>query len=312
MISIVSPVFNEEENLVELTERISNVFKKIDMEYEIILVENGSSDKSLEKIKAIRAQDQHIKFIKLSRNFGHQGGLFAGLCHAKGDAVITLDGDLQHPPELIEEMVNLWKSGYEVIFTKKKDKKYELSLRFQLSRIFYKIISLISDLNLSFGQSDFRLLDRKAVRIICSLEERNKFLRGLVEWVGFQQIGIEYEVEQRRFGESKFSLKNYVSFALDGIFSFSQAPLKVFLGFGLLIATACLLYAGFYFIFGILYLLYPKTFSLPPGWATIVVSILFLSSVQLIGIGILGEYIGRIFVQTKKRPEFIIAEKELD
>lgn len=310
MISVISPIYNEADNLVELCERVVIALESIKEEFEFILVENGSVDSSLEIIKTLREKDPRIKFISLSRNFGHQGGILAGLTHASGDAVISLDGDLQHPPELIPEMVRLWKEGYGVVFTTKKMNRKERGLFVFANKIFYKLISSISDLKLVYGQSDYRLLDRKVVNVIINIPEKHKFIRGMVEWVGFSQIGVEYEVSPRKGGQSKFSLRNYVNFALDGIFSFSTFPLKIFLWFGLIIASFCVLYAGFYFVMGLITLFMPDKNLLPPGSATITVSILFLGGVQLIGIGCLGEYIGRIYSQTKERPDFIVKEKD--
>jgi dolichol-phosphate mannosyltransferase len=312
MISVISPIFNEADNLEELYRRVKGALESINEEFEFILVENGSTDRSLEIIKSIRAQDSRIKFISLSRNFGHQGAILAGLHFASGDAVISLDGDLQHPPELIPELIALWRKEYDVVFTTKRLGKEEKGVNLLAKRGFYKFISSIADVKLTYGQSDFRLLDRKVVNVLLQFSERNKFLRGIVQWVGFSQIGIEYEVSPRKRGESKFSLRNYLSFAFDGIFSFSIIPLRIFLWLGLTVAGFCGLYAIYYFIMGMITLLYPERNLLPPGSATITVSILFLGGVQLIGIGCLGEYIGRIYSQVKERPDFIVREKDLE
>jgi len=311
MISIVSPIYNEEDNLNDLCQSIVAVLEDINEEFEIILVENGSFDKSFEVMRRLRENDRRIKYIRLSRNFGHQGGIIAGLTHASGDAIITIDGDLQQPPELISELIKRWKGGYEVVFTTKKVNKRDGHSMLFLKSVFYKILTIISDVNLSFGQSDYRLLDRKVVDVILNIPERNKFLRGMVEWVGFAQIGIEYKVDPRKRGDSKFSFWSYVGFALDGIFSFSTIPLKIFLWVGVLIAIACGFYASYYFTIGLINLFIPGTYQLPPGWATITFSILFLGSIQLIGIGCLGEYIVRIFTQTKQRPDFVVKEISL-
>jgi dolichol-phosphate mannosyltransferase len=308
MISIISPIYNEADNLIVLYKRVVAALESVHEKFEFILVENGCSDRSLEIIKDLRKKDPRIKYVSLSRNFGHQGGIMAGLANASGDAVISLDGDLQHPPELIPKLVELWKSGYAVVFTTKKINKHDGDWRFFPTRIFYKIISYISDVSLTYGQSDYRLLDRKVVDVLLKIPEKNKFLRGMVKWVGFSQIGVEYEVAPRKSGESKFSLWDYISFAHDGIFSFSTIPLKVFLWIGVIIATFCGFYAFYYFVMGMITILYPKSNLLPPGSATITVSILFLGAVQLIGIGCLGEYIGRIYQEVRHRPRFVIRE----
>jgi len=311
MISIVSPVYNEAENLIELCQRIIKVIESIKEEFEIILVENGSIDSSLEIIKDLRKKDPRIKYVSLSRNFGHQGGLLAGLFYAHGDAVITMDGDLQHPPELIPEMVSLWKQGHDVVYTTKNELNSDKDWRSIPSKLFYRFLSRISEVNLSYGQSDFRLTDQKVVEVIRKLPEKNIFLRGMVEWLGFNQIGIQYNPPPRKRGHSKFHLRNYINFAFDGVFSFSTIPLRIFLWTGSMIALFCGFYGIYWLVIGLIYLYFPESLQLPPGWATLSVSITFLGSVQLLGIGILGEYLGRTYNQTKQRPDFVVKEKDL-
>ncbi len=310
MISLISPIYNEAENLLELYERVVKTLSYMEDSFELILIDNGSTDNSLLTIKELRKKDGRIKFLSLSRNFGHQGALLAGLAYASGDAVISLDGDLQHPPELIPQMIRLWKKGHEIVYTVKASGEHQRYSSF--SKIFYRLMSFMSELDLSRGQSDFRLLDRKVVDTLNRIPERHKFLRGLVDWVGFQKIALEYKVEARKRGESKFSLKNYLGFALDGIFSFSTIPLRVFLWTGLLIAFLCVMYAVFMIMLVVMGFFSSAKILFPPGWATLTVSILFLGSVQLIGIGILGEYIGRTYAQTKQRPDFIVKEESLN
>lgn len=312
MLSIISPVYNEAENLTELCTRIKAAVKTTGEDYEIILVENGSSDDSPLIIKDLNKKDPRIKYVRLSRNFGHQGAIMAGLVHATGDAIISIDADLQHPPELIPKLVDLWKQGHEVVYTVKKVEREEKGWRFFLTKLFYKLISSISDLGLAYGQSDYRLLDRKVVDVILSIPEKNKFIRGMVNWVGFSQIGIEYEVDPRKRGKSKFSFFNYINFALDGIFSFSTVPLRIFLWVGITVASFCGIWGLYYLCMGIINLFLPDRSLLPPGSATITVGVFFLGGVQLIGIGCLGEYIGRIYSQTKERPDFIVKEKNLE
>ncbi len=312
MLSIISPVYNEAENLTELCARIKAAVEAAKEDFEIILVENGSNDDSSRIIREMRNKDPRIKYVILSRNFGHQGAIMAGLAHASGDAVISLDADLQHPPELIPKLVDLWRKGHEVVYTVKKIETEERGLRFFLTRSFYKFISSISDIGLAYGQSDYRLLDRKVVDVILSIPEKNKFLRGMVKWVGFSQVGVEYEVNLRKYGKSKFSFWNYINFAFDGIFSFSTIPLRVFLWCGMAIASFCVIWGLYYLFMGVINLFLPNRDMLPPGSATITVGVFFLGGVQLIGIGCLGEYIGRIYSQTKERPDFIVKEKDLD
>ncbi len=311
LVSIVSPVYNEEDNIIELCDRVTAVFKEMPEEFELILIENGSTDQSMDIIKSLHEKDPRIKYLCLSRNFGHQGGILAGLVHASGEAVVSIDGDLQQPPELIPSLVEEWKNGYEIVYTTKIIENNNKDWRYYPRRLFYKIISAISDLHLTYGQSDFRLLDRKAVNVLLEIPEKDIFLRGLVDWIGFSQTNINYQVAPRKGGESKFTLSNYITFALDGILSFSTIPLKFFLWIGTIIAVFCGIWAIYYFIMGVINLVFPEIKLLPPGSATITVAIFFLGGIQLIGIGILGEYIGRIFYQTKERPNFIVKDKRL-
>jgi dolichol-phosphate mannosyltransferase len=312
MISIISPIYNEADNLQELYERIAAVFNSAAEVFEIILIDNGSVDDSLEIIKKLRTNDPRVKYVSLSRNFGHQGAILAGLKYSSGEAVISLDGDLQHPPEIIPDMIRLWREGYEVVYTYKKDQFKSLDCRILLTKLFYKFINVISDLKLSFGQSDFRLLDGKIVSIINQMEEKDKFLRGLVNWVGFRQTGIEYEPAPRKRGESKFSLRHYIAFALNGTFSFSTVPLRISMYIGMLMTCVFGVMALYYVILGLSHVFLKEGVILPPGWLTIVTSILFLGGIQLMSIGIIGEYIGRIFMQTKSRPEFIVKDQALE
>jgi len=276
--------------------------------YELVFVDNGSTDGSLELIKRLANRDPNVRYLSLSRNFGHQGGLFAGLCHCRGDAVITMDADLQHPPSLIPEMARLWQQGFEIVYTKKRNHQGS-GLRGLQIRLFYRVLSKLSGLKLSFGQSDFRLMDRKVVDVILNIPENRKFLRGTVEWVGFRQTGLEYDVAKRHAGQSKFSYRSLFSFAIDGILAFSVVPLRWIFVVGSLIAALCFVYVGFAFVLGVLNLFDVKVgVKMPPGWATLAVSVMFLGAVQLIAIGILGEYIGRVYDQTKGRPPFIVRE----
>ncbi|MFQ5801319.1 MAG: glycosyltransferase family 2 protein [Candidatus Methylomirabilales bacterium] len=306
VLSMVFPVWNEEENLEILHGEVSEALKLLDLPYELLFVDNGSTDGSLALIKQLARRDPNVRYISLSRNFGHQGGLFAGLWYCRGDAAITMDADLQHPPSLIPEMVRLWQQGFEVVYTKKRN--HDVSgLRSIQVRLFYKGLSKLSGLTLSFGQSDFRLLDRRVIDVILNIPENRKFLRGTVEWVGFRQTGLEYDVAKRHAGQSKFSYRSLFGFALDGILAFSVVPLRWIFVVGSVTATLSLLYVGLAFVLGVLNLLGVGV-NIPPGWATLAVSVMFLGAVQLIAIGILGEYIGRIYDQTKGRPTFIVRE----
>jgi|TARA_Y100000588_G_scaffold111366_1_gene122121 dolichol-phosphate mannosyltransferase len=309
-LSIIFPVFNEESNLRPLYSQITEVCDKLNMDYEMIFVDNGSHDLSLKTIRDLKKSDGKVKYISLSRNFGHQGGLFAGMSYASGEAIITMDADLQHPPDLIPTMLSLWNEGYQIVNTTKKQNHMNGIKGIQV-RLFYWLISRMSGVKLSFGQSDFRLIDRKALDILLTMPERRKFIRGIVNWIGFSQTSIQYSVAERLTGQSKFSYRSLFSFALDGIFSFSTLPLRFFIGLGTSVALLSLLYAVIAASLGIAKYVYPNL-QLPPGWATLAVAISFLGSVQLIAIGVLGEYVGRIYEQTKGRPTFIVSEKDPD
>ncbi len=306
MVSVVFPVWNEEENLEILHEEVSEALKLVGLTYEMMFVDNGSTDGSLALIKRLAQRDSNVRYISLSKNFGHQGGLFAGLYYCRGDAAITMDADLQHPPSLIPEMIRLWQKGFEIVYTKKRNHKVSGLQSLQI-RLFYWALSKMSGLKLSFGQSDFRLLDRKVIDVILNIPDYRKFLRGTVEWVGFRQTGLEYDVAKRHAGHSKFSYRSLFGFAVDGILAFSVVPLRWIFVVGSLIAALCLLYVGFASVLGVLNLL-GMGVKIPPGWATLSVSVMFLGAMQLIAIGILGEYIGRVYDQTKGRPTFIVRE----
>ena len=304
LVSVAFPVFNEAENLEMLHAEVTRALETTGLAFVLIFVDNGSTDASLSIIKRLSETDPRVEFVSLSRNFGHQGALLAGISHAQGEAVITMDADLQHPSALLPEMVRLWQEGFEVVFTRKR--RYPVhGMRLRQVKLFYWLMSKWSGLDLSFGQSDFRLLDRKVFEVFLRMPEARKFLRGLVEWVGFRQTGLEYDPLPRHAGESKFPFRALVSFAVDGIISFSLLPLRWSLGLGFIVASMSFVYGIAMVVMGLLNYA-GMSVPLPPGWATLVVSILFLSGIQLIAIGMLGEYVGRIFEQTKGRPEFIV------
>ena len=304
LVSVAFPVFNEAENLETLHAEVTRALEMTGLAFELIFVDNGSTDASLSIIKRLCETDPRAEFVSLSRNFGHQGALLAGISHAQGEAVITMDADLQHPPALLPDMVRLWQEGFEVVFTRKR--RYPVrGMRLRQVKLFYWLMSKWSGLHLAFGQSDFRLLDRTVFEAFLRMPEARKFLRGLVEWVGFRQTGLEYDPLPRHAGESKFPFRALVSFAVDGIISFSLLPLRWSLGLGFVVASMSFVY-GIATVVMVLLNFGGVRVWLPPGWATLVVSILFLSGIQLIAIGMLGEYVGRIFEQTKGRPEFIV------
>jgi dolichol-phosphate mannosyltransferase len=304
LISIVIPAYNESENIPKTVPAILNQIKSLPYRFEIIMVADGCTDNTMDKIQELILEHKNIFYIEFSRNFGHQNALKAGLDHANGDCVISLDCDLQHPPELIPEMLSKWESGYEVVYTiRKEDKKLPISKRFS-SRLFYNTINRLSDVEIESGSADFRLLDNKVVRIMKNFHENEPFLRGLIKWIGFKQFSIEYFPKQRTLGKSKYSLKRMISFALQGVTSFSVRPL-----YGAI-------YLGFTFtMLSILYLPYVlhafhngKEVS---GWASIIMTIVFFGGLQLTILGIIGIYVGKMFIQVKERPNYIIRSTNL-
>lgn len=307
-ISVVFPVFDEAGNLETLYKQVREACKQSNVDYEMIFVDDGSTDSSLNTVKELRLQDKKVKYISLSRNFGHQSALFAGMSHCTGDAVITMDADLQQPPSLIPKMIELWQNGTEVVSTKKEKTDIDF-MKFTAMKIFYCFFSKISNLKLDFGQSDFRLLDKKVLKVILEIPEYHKFLRGQVDWVGFRQQCLTYSVEKRFTGKPKYSYKKLSTLALDGIFAFSRYPLHLITLIGIIVLGASFVYILCVIIIWSLYKLNLVTsIILLPGWASLAVGIFFLGSLQLVAIGIVGEYVGRVYDQTKGRPVFIIRE----
>ena len=301
MISIVVPAYNEENNIEPLAMAISSQIEKHD-DYEIIFVDDGSSDRTLINIKMLAENDSRIKYVSFSRNFGHQKALKAGIDYSQGDCTISMDADLQHPPELIGQLIEKWKEGFDVVYTVRKDTKQTGIMKRLTSRIFYKLINILSGLDIPYGSADFRLLDKKVVLKVKEFEENWLFLRGIISWLGFKQIGIEYSVKPRFSGNSSYSFVKMLSFAIHGITSFSILPLRLATIIGVAFST-------FAFIYGV-YAIYIKMFTEKAieGWASILISILFIGGIQLTSLGIIGEYIGKMFIETKRRPSYIVKE----
>lgn len=303
-ISIIIPCFNEEGNVYVLYEKLSSILKSSEIStHEILFVNDGSKDDSLLKIKELTEKDASVKFIHFSKNFGHQNALRAGLDHAKGDAVISLDADLQHPPELIPTLIEHWKAGYKVVYTKRKDTN-DLSFFKRLSsRLFYKLINYLSETKLEEGTADFRLLDRSVVEALKNFKENNLFYRGIIPGLGFKQIGVEYIPNERFSGSTKYTFSKMVRFALTGITSSSAKPLyfSIYLGGFLALCS---------FIYG-MYAIYISIFTnmAVTGWTSLIASILFIGGIQLIMLGIVGIYLGKLFSESKNRPHYIIEEK---
>lgn len=304
MISVIIPAYNEAGNIKKIAERVSDQLRDTES-YEIIFIDDGSEDLTLEEIKKVEQSDASVKFISFSRNFGHQKALKAGLDHAHGDCVISMDADLQHPPELLNKLIEEWKRGFDIVYTIRKDQNNTGFLKKTASSLFYKVINKISDVDIPLGAADFRLLDRKVVNELRKFNENWLFIRGIVSWLGFKQTGIEYTAKDRQFGKSKYSLKKMVSFALQGITSFSIVPLRISVIAGLFISLVSFLYT----IYALLDKFIFKT--VVPGWTSILISVLFLGGIQLIFLGVIGEYLGKMFIETKNRPNYVIKEKNL-
>lgn len=301
-ISIVVPVYNEQDNLKEFHKRITVIMNDTGYDYNLVFVDDGSKDSSAFILKQLVEEDNHVEAYLLSRNYGHQMALTCGLDNADGDAVITMDGDLQHPPELLPELIRLWKEGSEIVMTKRLATEDAGFLKNITSSCYYKLINIMSKVEITPGGSDFRLMDKKAVEAFRLYRERARFIRGMVSTLGFNVSVVEFVAPPRFAGHSKFNLHKMLHFALDGITAFSNLPLRWAFYLGLFFGLCSLLLLGHVF--------YVKFISddAVPGWATTTVSILFLGGIQLVGIGILGEYIGRIFEEIKHRPLYLVSK----
>lgn len=299
--SVIIPIYNEEKTLPELHRRLTVALRPLDANVEIILVDDGSKDTSFELMRSARSKDPRVKILRLSRNFGHQVAISAGIDVARGDAVILMDGDLQDPPELLASMVERWKEGYQVVYTVKRSRR-ENPLRRLAFRSFYRVIRSVSTIDIPMEAGNFSLLDRRVVEILRSMPERNRYISGLRAWTGFRQIGIAYDREARFSGRPQMSYRRLLELALDGIFSFSKAPLRVAVYIGTFSALIAFL-AG-------LWVLSQKLFTDRAilGWASTIVSISFLGGLTLMTLGIIGEYIGRIYDEVKQRPLYVVQD----
>ena len=303
-ISVVVPMYYEEEVAKECYTRLKNVLEKIEnYNYEIIFINDGSKDKTLEILKEIAEENKNVKIISFSRNFGHQCAVTAGLRYVTGDAIVIIDADLQDPPELIPEMIKLWEEGNEVIYGKRKSREGESRFKLLTASMFYKTLNALSDVEIPKDTGDFRLVDRKVVEVINSLPEHNKFLRGLFSWVGFKQKAYEYERKERYAGKTKYPLKKMLKLAQDGIFSFSIKPLKIVGAMGILSVIISIIL----FVYAVLSYAFDWN-NLVPGWTSLMVTMTFIGGMILISLWMIGEYIGRIYDETKRRPEYIIDE----
>lgn len=301
-VSVVIPCFNEHDNLPVLYQELVEVLQNYPS-HEMLFVDDGSTDDSQEIIKGLAKGDENVRYILLSRNFGHQYALKAGLDHAGGDCVISLDADLQHPPQLITVLIEKWQQGFDVVNTiRGKQQSLPVGKRIS-SGMYYRLINLLSTVEIKPGAADFRLLDRKVVDVLKQFNENYLFLRGLIPWLGFRQTEIDFEPANRHAGKTKYSFVRMLRFALDGITSFSSRPLYLSIALGGIIAGLAFLY-GAYALY--LHLLTDATL---PGWTSTTASVLFIGGIQLIMIGIIGIYLGKLFIENKKRPNYIISSK---
>lgn len=303
-ITIVVPCYNEEDVINITAQRLlSFIDQHKNNEFEIIFINDGSSDSTEEKLSVLTSTYKVIKSASFSRNFGHQIAVSAGIDLASGDAVVLIDADLQDPPEVIDQMIDKWLEGYDVVYGTRTDRPGESRFKLLTAKYFYRTLNKMSEVPIPLDTGDFRLMDRKVVEQLKNMPEKSRFVRGMVSWVGFRQTSVNYRRSERFAGESKYPLRKMIKFAFDGILSFSKKPLQLSILFGF----AC----SFIALMGIVYSVYVRlmTNEWVEGWATIFIAILFLGGVQLISIGILGEYIGRIYDETKNRPMYILAKK---
>jgi dolichol-phosphate mannosyltransferase len=308
-VSIVVPAFNEEQNLPVLVKALYRVFEELPYEYEFIFVDDGSKDATISVLEDLHNLDNRIQYISLSRNFGHQNALKAGLDYADGDCIISMDADMQHPPELIPLFLNKWEHGYNIVYTRRKSCPKTSFLKQKTSDIFYSLVNKMSDIKMEPGTADFRLIDRKVADAILQFKEIDPFLRGIIKWIGFSQYAIDYQPEQRFSGVTKYSFVKMMQLALQGITSFSIRPLylAVYLGFTFsFLSGLCLPYVLYCYYAGQAVVGWASA-----GWASILMTIVFLGGLQLILLGIIGIYIGKIFLQSKLRPNYIVRNTTL-
>jgi dolichol-phosphate mannosyltransferase len=300
--SVVIPVFNEEENLELLHRRLSKVLQHSCEDYEIILVDDGSRDKSLEIMSGLRRTDPKVKIISFSRNFGHQMAITAGIDYTSGDAVIIMDADLQDPPEVIPQLIEKWREGYDTVYAIRESRKDPI-LKRAIAFAFYRLFKRMSEVDVPVDAGDFRLMSRRVVDILRNMPERNRYLRGLASWVGFSQASISYARDERYRGERKYTLWQSARLAVDGITSFSHFPLRLVTQLGLVVSLAGFLYGAIIIILGLFF------DRVVPGWTTLMAAVIFLGGVQLIVVGVVGEYIGRIYIEVQQRPLYLIKQK---
>jgi polyisoprenyl-phosphate glycosyltransferase len=304
LVSVVVPCFNEQEALRDTNQALTAALEQMRLKFEVIYVDDGSADSTPEILRELAGHDERIRVVRFSRNFGHQMAITAGLEHASGDAVVVIDADLQDPPEVILEFVRKWMEGYDVAYGVRAQREGETAFKLWTAKAFYRCIDKLSDTRIPLDTGDFRLMDRRVVDALLAMPERDRFVRGMVSWLGFSQIAVPYHRAARVAGITKFSFFRMLRFAMDGIFSFSIVPLRI--------ATWMGFTASGIGILVMLYAIAERLFGVPGlvrGWTSTVTAVLFLGGVQLICIGIIGEYVGRIYGESKRRPLYVVREQ---
>jgi polyisoprenyl-phosphate glycosyltransferase len=307
LLSVVIPCFNEESVLRAAHERLTQAVSPIEgFDHELIFIDDGSRDRTFEILADLQTHDSHTRVLKLSRNFGHQIAATAGLEAAKGEVIVVIDADLQDPPEVISKMVNLWREGNHVVYGSRTTRAGESRFKLMTAKAFYRIINRFSDTSIPVDTGDFRLMDRSVVDVLLAMPERGRFLRGMVSWVGFRQVPLPYERDARHAGRTKYSLLKMIQFAMDGIFSFSVLPLRLATFTGM---VAIWLAIGGIILAVVVRLLRLYDLQLGRGWASLFVAVLFMGGVQLLTLGVMGEYLGRIYTEVKRRPLYAVQER---
>ncbi|WP_428303962.1 glycosyltransferase family 2 protein [Lacipirellula sp.] len=303
LLSIVVPCYNEQEVIETTHARLLQLLASLDLDGEIIYVNDGSRDRTLEILRSLQKSDERVRVLSFSRNFGHQVAVSAGIDAAAGDAVVLIDSDLQDPPELVPEMIAKWREGYQVVYGVRTQRAGESAFKLLTAKAFYRLINVISDVAIPLDTGDFRLMDRRVVEVLQRMPERDRFVRGMVSWVGFKQFALAYSRAERAAGESKYPLRKMLLFALDGVISFSLMPLRIAMGFGLVAALMATI--------GTLYVIcrWLLTDNWSPGFALLFVGVFFLGAVTLACLGIIGEYVGRIYREIKRRPLYVVDER---
>ena len=302
-IGVVIPVYNEADNIEGLVRRLVPVLERVSTSFEVVFVDDGSRDGTMEALRRANAADPRLTAVSFSRNFGKEIAIAAGLDHCDADAVIIMDADLQHPPEVIEAFVAKWREGFKNVYGQRNDRLNESAMRRMFARNFYKMFSMFGETPLPEGAGDFRLLDRQAVLALRSMGERARFSKALYAWIGFKSVGVPFDVAERASGVSKFDIGKLTRFALDGLMSFSTLPLMVWTYVGMIVSVISLAMALTFIVQTLVYGVDV------PGYASLIVSVTFLGGIQLLSLGVLGEYIGRIFAEVKRRPLYLVAER---